>query len=320
MNKCPKNYTIPTDKWLVPLNILVDEYNLDNDNRIIYDAKLIENEIKKERVIVKVVKKNSFTDSNNTESKYFFVKESHHVAKTYCFINCRENKTSLTNNYKDMIGFCNGNHHDKDNQLITLEIMRKYESSLKKYESSLNLKTVIHFTKYLLLVQLELFNKYGFVHNDIHLGNILIKKEKSTINFNYKDNNIKLDTDIKLYLTDFEYSLILFYSINPKIKQFLKDINNRNYDYTLEKNIYNTFYCCLELLEDEKMKTKLHHLLTRGKIDDYSIEKYHDKTKRSLDEYSSGRRPENNFITITNIHANEIISALFKLLFQQSFL
>jgi hypothetical protein len=68
------------------------------------------------------------------------------------------------------------------------------------------------------------------------------------------------------------------------------------------------------------MKTKLHHLLTRGKIDDYSIEKYHDKTKRSLDEYSSGRRPENNFITITNIHANEIISALFKLLFQQSFL
>jgi hypothetical protein len=86
MNKCPKNYTIPTDKWLVPLNILVDEYNLDNDNRIIYDAKLIENEIKKERVIVKVVKKNSFTDSNNTEAKYFFVKESHHVAKTYCFI------------------------------------------------------------------------------------------------------------------------------------------------------------------------------------------------------------------------------------------
>jgi predicted unusual protein kinase regulating ubiquinone biosynthesis (AarF/ABC1/UbiB family) len=179
---------------------------------------------------------------------------------------------------------------------------------------------VIYFTRYLLLVQLELFNKYGFVHNDIHLGNILIKKEKSTINFNYKDNNIKLDTDIKLYLTDFEYSLILFYSINPKIKQFLKDINNRNYDYTLEKNIYNTFYCCLELLEDEKMKTKLHHLLARGKIDDYSIEKYHDKTKRSLDEYSSGRRPENNFITITNIHANEIISALFKLLFQQSFL
>jgi hypothetical protein len=86
MTKCPKNYTIPTDKWLVPLNILVDEYNLDNDNRIIYDAKFIDNEIKKERVIVKVVKKNSFTDSNNTEAKYNFVKQSPHIAKTYCFI------------------------------------------------------------------------------------------------------------------------------------------------------------------------------------------------------------------------------------------
>jgi hypothetical protein len=320
MTKCPKNYTIPTDKWLIPLNILVDEYNIDNPDRIIFDAKFIDNEIKKERVIVKVVKKNSFTDSNNTEAKYIFVKESPHIAKTYCFINCRENKTSLTNNYKDMIGFCNGNHDDKDNQLITLEIMRKYESSLKKYESSVNLKTVIHFTKYLLLLQLELFNTYGFVHNDIHLGNILIKKEKDTINFNHNGNKIKLKTDIKLLLTDFEYSLILFYSINPKIITFLKDAINRNYDYTLEKNIYNTFYCCLELLEDEKMKTKLHHLLARGKIDDYSIEKYYDKTKRNFDDYSSKRRPESNFITITNIHANEIISALFKLLFQQSFL
>ena len=68
------------------------------------------------------------------------------------------------------------------------------------------------------------------------------------------------------------------------------------------------------------MKTQLHHLLARGKIDDYSIEKYYDKTKRNFDDYSSKRRPESNFITITNIHANEIISALFKLLFQQSFL
>jgi hypothetical protein len=47
MTKCPKNYTIPTDKWLVPLNILVDEYNIDNPDRIIFDAKFIDNEIKK---------------------------------------------------------------------------------------------------------------------------------------------------------------------------------------------------------------------------------------------------------------------------------
>ena len=33
MNKCPKEYIIPTNKWLVSLKILVNEYNIFDSKR-----------------------------------------------------------------------------------------------------------------------------------------------------------------------------------------------------------------------------------------------------------------------------------------------
>ena len=123
-----------------------------------------------------------------------------------------------------------------------------------------------------------------------------------------------------LYIADFDYSLILFNSINPKISNFLKNKDNRKYDYTLESNIYNTFYHCLNLLKDETLKTKLHHLLKDGKINDYTRDSYYEKTKKNFSAYSSGEKPELNFKNITRILASDIISNLFRLLFKQSFL
>jgi hypothetical protein len=318
--KC-KEYKIPTNSWLRPLEILVDEYNSQNSDRIIIDSEILENEIKRERVIVKVIKNNTYINTN--KELYSIIKTSTHVSKIYCFINCSESKTALTNNYKDMIGFCNGNHLDKDDQFVTIEVMRRYESSLNKYEGKMNLKNMIYSLKYLLLIQLELFESYGFVHNDMHLGNILIKKldnQTTTINFIYDNNEIKFDTKIMFYLNDFDYSLILFDRYNRSIKDFLKKPNNRKYDYTLESNIYNTFYHCINLLDDEKKKTKLYHLLANGKIDKYSRELYYDKTMRNFNMFCSGEKPEINFIRITKILASDIISNLFKLLFKQSFI
>jgi hypothetical protein len=71
--------------------------------------------------------------------------------------------------------------------------MKKYKHTLKLYENECNLKTMILILKQLLLIQLDLFNKYQFVqrkvklfsqelipsglvvHNDIHLGNVFIE-------------------------------------------------------------------------------------------------------------------------------------------------
>ena len=128
--KCPKEYKLPTKDWLIPLKVLVDQYNVENSDTIIFDADLIESEIKKRTCNCNCCKKENFLKTN--ENLYNIIKKSPRVVKIYCFLNCNENKNVLSNNYKDILGFCNGNHYDKDTQLITLEIMRRYESSLNK--------------------------------------------------------------------------------------------------------------------------------------------------------------------------------------------
>ena len=56
MIKCPKEYKIPTNDWLIPIKVLIDEYNLENSKNLIYESELIEDEIKRERILVKVSK------------------------------------------------------------------------------------------------------------------------------------------------------------------------------------------------------------------------------------------------------------------------
>jgi hypothetical protein len=56
MIKCPKEYKIPTNDWLIPIKVLIDEYNLENSKNLIYESELIEDEIKRENILVKVSK------------------------------------------------------------------------------------------------------------------------------------------------------------------------------------------------------------------------------------------------------------------------
>jgi thiamine kinase-like enzyme len=259
--KCPKNYLIPTNNWLKPLAVFHESSNL------IMESELT-NEIKKENVIVKVTK---FENNNNllkTEEIYNIIKESKHIVKIYCFINCNENKINLTNEYKDILGFCTRDTINDDNIKINLEIMKKYKHSLNRYEKKCNLETVKIILKYLLNMQYELYYKYGFIHNDIHLGNILIEKTDDHVtNFISYDLDlpseiintiqVKISTKFNLYLTDFEYSLVLKKSLYPEIMTFLKDKSNIKKDNTLSRNLYNTFEACLELIEDDTLRYNL---------------------------------------------------------------
>jgi thiamine kinase-like enzyme len=259
--KCPKNYLIPTNNWLKPLAVFHESSNL------IMESELT-NEIKKENVIVKVTK---FENNNNllkTEEIYNIIKESKHIVKIYCFINCNENKINLTNEYKDILGFCTRDTINDDNIKINLEIMKKYKHSLNRYEKKCNLETVKIILKYLLNMQYELYYKYGFIHNDIHLGNILIEKTDDHVtNFISYDLDlpseiidtiqVKISTKFNLYLTDFEYSLVLKKSLYPKIMTFFKDKSNIKKDNTLSRNLYNTFEACLELIEDDTLRYNL---------------------------------------------------------------
>ena len=122
MIKCPKEYKIPTNDWLIPIKVLIDEYNLENSKNLIYDSELIEDEIKREKILVKVSKVDTLL--NTTEQLYKHIKDSEHVVKIYCFLHCNESKTYLNQHHKDTLGFCNSKHTDEDKQIISLEIMK----------------------------------------------------------------------------------------------------------------------------------------------------------------------------------------------------
>jgi len=143
-----------------------------------------------------------------------------------------------------------------------------------------------------LLIQIELFNKYGFVHNDIHLGNILLKKEKDPVTFNFIFNNedIEITTNKILVLTDFDeswqikifrflFDTILYYKkskifynnesliISKDNRKVMLQSDKCKYIDTLESNIYNTFSMAIELLESEKEKYDLSRILNKNTND-----------------------------------------------------
>ena len=80
--------------------------------------------IEKEKVIVKI------TTGSNKKIKIIGMKLNniYNFSKTYCSFSCLENYSKITNKYENEIYLCN----DKEDKMITIEIMKKYDGSLNK--------------------------------------------------------------------------------------------------------------------------------------------------------------------------------------------
>lgn len=324
--KCPKNYLIPTNNWLKPLELLHKTSNL------IMSSELT-NDIKKENVVVKVTKWNQLL---NTEKIYNIIKESKYVIDIYCFITCNENHNNILNEYKDVLGFCSRDIINDNNITINLEIMKKYKHTLKRYENKCNLETVKIILQYLLDIQFELFEKYGFVHNDIHLGNIIIEKcDKYLKEFNTFLPTAK-ELNFKLYLTDFEDSLIFKKSLFPEIELFLSNKQKLVNQNTFMQSLYNTFESCLELIDNDTMRYNIfkkyhnfgkdefvNHVKTHVKdAEDYKKENIKQDIKpyylKYLFNYALNNYKEDRFCYTTFIHTKnksiEIYNYLFNII------
>jgi serine/threonine protein kinase len=334
--KCPKNYTIPTNKWLEPLKVLFD------DNSLIMES-ILTDMISKEKVVAKITKIpdiNTIKSNLNIKNIYEIIKASPHIATIYCFLTCKENKTNLINKYKDILGFCTletqsvsnlgekssalpRTHDTNDDNLanvrnitINIEIMKKYKNTLRRYTNKLSTENVKNIMRYLLNMQIELFRLYGFIHRDIHLGNIFIEKtEPYKLKFKTSCNTdiviVKLITPFKLYLTDFEYSKILLKSLNPEIKELLSQREKLTFEYTLESQIYQTVYMCLDLLEDIGLQDKLHKLLPTMRSEYIPI--------KILNSYAKGNKTEETFIALSSSAACTTCNDIFKLFFNEHF-
>ena len=146
--------------------------------------------------------------------------------------------------YNDLLDLLNNseyvvfvyNKFTQDN--LYYEIVKKYDYNLKYFHSKLNESQVNDIICYLIYIQIELFDNYGFVWHKLSLSNIFV------------ENNILIQ---KIYISDLENSCIL----DPKYG-FVAYYNQNNLlingDSTnLVMKIYKTFIICISLLADKKI-------------------------------------------------------------------
>lgn len=106
--------------------------------------------------------------------------------------------------------------------------------------------------KQIIFFQLHIYNKIGFVHNDIHLGNILYSTFKEPKTLIYIIDNIKyiIKTRTRLILSDFDRAKIYDQNILP--------LDDYDYKHTINENIVNTINQFKKLLNktDQQILSK----------------------------------------------------------------
>jgi hypothetical protein len=176
---------------------------------------------------------------------------------TFGTIQCSEVEINYDTQYKDCDGFCNKDKSEIENINITLEIMKLYQGSLSEYINKFNLSEVEVLMKQILLCQMHIYEKIGFLHNDIHLGNILIKiikesKEPEELQYKIRNSTYIIKTNFKLILSDFDNAIIYNQNILP-LEQY-------DETYTIQYNIIktiNTFKILLNKEDQHKISVVL---------------------------------------------------------------
>lgn len=232
-----KQYIIPTNQWLVPLSKYI------TDDISTRGLLMLANYMNHHKVVVKITK-----NGNYKKIKKICKTLSDHMnfVKTITVITCDESDINLENNYENIKGFC---IVGDSNTNIILEIMVKYNCSLNDYikDKILTYEIIRPILKQLLLAQLHAFDNYGFVHMDMHLGNILVyyKKDKMyKIIYKIAKRTYMIDDNIIYAMSDYDKSILLTLEDTPTYNdQNILIINLMNtfkmFKHLLDKNYYN---------------------------------------------------------------------------------
>jgi predicted unusual protein kinase regulating ubiquinone biosynthesis (AarF/ABC1/UbiB family) len=109
--------------------------------------------------------------------------------------------------------------------------MKKYICDMKKYKwNKDNFNILKSLLKQIFLFLYIAYKQYGFIHNDSHHGNFLLKKQKKEyIIYNYNNEEIKINyKGYSIVIMDFESSLFEKdrNSYNILCSDFISIINN----------------------------------------------------------------------------------------------
>lgn len=257
--KCPyddtiKNYIIPTKSWLKALNQL-DTFQDVSINKKIILSQMIE----KENVIVKV------TNGKNPKLREInmMIKGLPNMVYTFCVIFCNDYLSLiLQNNF-----FCSS----KDSKYkVTLEIMKYYNGGSLSVLNQISFKKFKLILDQLVLAQINLFNKTGITHCDIHPGNILINKHplEKELNYSYIHGRNIIKSKYEFILSDYDKCIIFSPNymvhdeivdgnlIRENITETLDDLSQS----TLYVNILRTINMLIDKLDNiNKQKIRLLH-------------------------------------------------------------
>ena len=187
--------------WLVAKNLILSGKVVEG---------LLNNDMK---VVIKIG-----TDKGRIDKEYDISKQLsvfHGFVRYICKFSCKDDLRKYSGNWTPDVGFCDLNGPDKTNSIIMpyypLGSMLKYKWTRDTFDTFKKLlKSVVE-------AYLVANEELGFVHNDFHLDNLLLKESKystfdlkvdiidfelSEINEKYKKDKIKIGRDFKKIFTD----------------------------------------------------------------------------------------------------------------------
>lgn len=147
----------------------------------------------------------------------------------------------------------NFNHKCIDKKYI--EFLRRYKTNFINLKNKMNLSQIKKIINYLIFIQLEMFDQYGFIWKKMSPSNIFIEHCNQTIPlvFNYNNKYEELKSNTIIAISDFEYSIFLDPTcdfINYYIDNKVLHTDESN---SLITKLYNSFILGLELSSNNKI-------------------------------------------------------------------
>lgn len=164
--------------------------------------KLIEaNIIKKKKVVVKISKKYELLNKDYETSKKLEELKCINFAKYLGFFNCKDDINNYNLEKPCPKYFC------KNNGTINYFLFMEYYEigSILNYKHK-KIEEIISIINQVMGSMILAFKTFGFIHGDLHPGNILIKKtKKDKITYKYQDRTSEINTHgIQIVLFDFD--------------------------------------------------------------------------------------------------------------------
>lgn len=222
--------SITTNEWLIPNKLLPinrGENRGENKNKLV-----LANIIKKKKIVVKISKRKELLEKDFLTSKKLEVLNCVNFAKYLGFFSCNDNFNNYNVNKPLPKYFCKNN--GTENYFL---FMKYYDlGSITNYKP-ISIEQIISIINQIIASTILAFEQLGFIHGDLHPGNVLIKKtKKNFIKYKYNDKYFEIKTNgIEIIMFDFDRSNFSG-NFGLFINEILTFINL--YDsYLLESNI-----------------------------------------------------------------------------------